>query len=142
MTKRLVTLLCILMSFTFTSFAQEGKGQAELETASKMYEGEKYAQALLWYKKSATKGNTEAMEMLIEMYIEGLGGPVDLKAAKLWQTKLDKANAKGDKPDKVEKEDKDDTDDAKEPKRKNRSSKDDEEEDKLPYNRNDSYEPD
>lgn len=127
------------MSFTLTSFAQVEKGQTELETAAKMYEGEKYSQALLWYKKSATKGNTEAMEMLIEMYIEGLGGPVDLKAAKLWQAKLDKANANGEKAEKPEK---DDADDEKEPKRKKRSSKDDEDDDKLPYNKVDGYEPD
>lgn len=128
MTKRILTLLCIFMSFTFTSSAQVEKGQAELETAAKMYEGEKYSQALLWYKKSATKGNIEAMEMLVEMYIEGLGGPVDLKAAKLWQDKLDKAEAKAEKSG-TEKESK-----------RKKGSKDDDEEDKLPYNKNDEPE--
>ena len=94
MTKRIITLLFIFMSIAFAAVAQTEKGQVEFDKAASFYEGEKYVDALAWYKKSAAKGNIEAMEMLVEMYTEGQGTPVNKSQAQTWQTKADKAQEK------------------------------------------------
>lgn len=94
MTKRVITLLFIFLSITFGATAQTEKGLVEVEKAGAYYDKQKYPEALSWYKKAATKGNIEAMEMLVEMYTEGQGTPVNLSQAKTWQNKADKAQEK------------------------------------------------
>lgn len=94
MTKRTLTLLFLFLSLAFGAAAQTEKGQVELDKAGAFYDDEKYPEAISWYKKAAAKGNIEAMEMLVEMYTEGQGTPVNLSQAKSWQTKADKAQEK------------------------------------------------
>lgn len=94
MTKRVITLLFVFLSITFGASAQTDKGLVEFDKAAMYYEQEKFPEALSWYKKAATKGNIEAMEMLVEMYTEGQGTPVNLAQAKNWQNKADKAQEK------------------------------------------------
>ncbi len=108
MTKRVLTLLFIFLSITFGAVAQTEKGMVELEKAGAYYDDQKYPEALSWYKKAATKGSLEAMEMLVEMYTEGQGTPVNLSQAKNWQTKADKAQEKANlKEAKAEEDDED-----------------------------------
>jgi uncharacterized protein YdaT len=122
---RAITLVLIFLSFTFGAVAQTDKGELEFDKAAMYYEQEKYPEALSWYKKAAAKGNIEAMEMLVEMYTEGQGTPVNKTQAKNWQNKADKAQEKANLK---ETQEEDDEDNPKKSRRKSVKKEKDEEE--------------
>lgn len=68
--------------------AQAGDPSAEFEVAARMAEGrgmpQDFAQAVIWYERSATRGFAPAQYRLASMYERGLGTAADLEAAKLW----------------------------------------------------------
>lgn len=126
MIKRALTLLFIFLSIVFGASAQTEKGLVEFDKAAMFYEQEKYPEALSWYKKAAAKGNIEAMEMLVEMYTEGQGTPVNLSQAKSWQNKADKAQEKANMKETQSEEDDDNPKKSK--KKSSKKEKDEEEE--------------
>lgn len=52
-----------------------------------LYEKKEFSQALEFFRKSAAKGNTDAMFALGIMYLSGNGGNIDVESAKKYIAK-------------------------------------------------------
>lgn len=68
--------------------AAGGDASAEFEVAARLAEGkgtgQNYAEALVWYQRSAAKGFVQSQYRLGTLYERGLGTDKDLERAKVW----------------------------------------------------------